>query len=125
MMLAHIIVAMRDSRTIARVQCKTCRGVHAFKRGTVEPRSASSGKKSSGKSASKATSAKTAAALVMPTLDPSKARRYRVTESFDNDAVIEHPSFGLGLVIAQLSDNKIEVLFPAGKKVLINRRAAS
>lgn len=117
--LAHVIVAMAQSRPV-RVQCKTCRTVHAFKR-TAEatPRrrgeSAEPRRKRGGVSRADYDE-------LMRGRDISRAQKYRPVATFDGGDVLSHPSFGVGVVTRVLGDGKIEVLFQAGTKVLVHAR---
>lgn len=46
---------------------------------------------------------------------------YSVKGSFRADTIIDHPTFGLGVVTAAMN-NKIEVCFEEGVKTLMHRR---
>ena len=123
--LAHIIIAMNGPRVV-RVECKTCRTVHAYRgkisrttpKTTRSPSSAPSGATSRNKVTRQA--AQFDDRLVG--LDISRASRYRATETYGEDSVIDHPIFGLGIVGRLLSDSKIEVQFRIGPKVLVHAR---
>lgn len=134
--LAHVIVAM-DGVRIMRVQCKTCGSVHAYRSSsapTPSRRSSSSSSSSSAsspqakaKSTSRAASRAAAAAELqyddsLKGVDVSRARRYKPAIAFEADEVVDHPTFGLGLVTKMLEDRKIEVLFREGMKVLAHAR---
>lgn len=123
--LAHIIVAMVGDR-IVRVQCKTCRTTHAYRRKEVtesRPRTstAAAGTRSSGGRSGGAT--RRQYEELMHGKDISRARRYRPVESFTAGDVLDHPSFKLGIVTRLLSDGKIEVAFGDGLKTLVHGRA--
>jgi hypothetical protein len=45
-----------------------------------------------------------------------------VSDRFREDDVIDHKSFGIGVVARVLSDQKIEVVFQTGTKVLVHER---
>jgi hypothetical protein len=122
--LAHIIVAMVGDR-IVRVQCKTCRTTHAYRRTDKtesRPRSAATG-------APRAASPRGGGATrrqfeeLMRGKDLSRARRYKPSESFAPGDIVDHPSFKFGVVARLLSDGKIEVAFDEGLKTLIHGRA--
>jgi hypothetical protein len=44
---------------------------------------------------------------------------YRLGGSYAEGTVINHPSFGVGVVKKILSENKIEALFQSGRKYLV------
>src|SRR5262245_65118967 len=66
MTLAHTILAM-VGQTIARVQCNTCGGQHAYRSapGTTKPRSSSSSSSSGGSTATRGASREPAVRTVM------------------------------------------------------------
>lgn len=118
----HTIVAMVEERVV-RVQCNTCNGVHNYKE----------------KKTAKVPAAKTAAARKAPAAgrsrkDPKAAERqeweelrpnlqgeralgYRMDGKYKVKDLLNHPVFGLGVVVGT-APNKIEVLFQDGKKLL-------
>ncbi|MEM1348649.1 MAG: hypothetical protein AAGI01_08855 [Myxococcota bacterium] len=51
--------------------------------------------------------------------DLTLAKPYAVHATFEDNDVIEHPSFGVGFVIEQLTDTKVAVLFEEGLKKLV------
>jgi hypothetical protein len=116
--LAHVIVAMAQGR-VARVQCKTCHTVHAYRGGAASTRTR-------GEPSERAPRARTATRPQYDDLlrghDISRARKYAPATTYSEGNVINHPTFGLGLIMRVLSDGKIEVLFPAGSKVLVHAR---
>jgi hypothetical protein len=122
--LAHIIIAMNGTK-IAKVECKTCRGVHAYKSAAgsaSSPRRASSGTKTSKKGSNGI--GPSDYEKVIKGQDLSRAQRYRASTNFAEGDVVDHTNFGLGMVTRLLADSKIEVLFPIGMKVLVHSRTA-
>jgi hypothetical protein len=115
MMLAHVIIAMKGPKP-ARVECKTCRSVHAYK-------SASPGTPA----ARKKTATETGPRLsdfdkLVQGKDISKAERYAPTTIFEEEQVVDHKQFGIGIVTRSLSDKKIEVVFKDATRVLVHSR---
>jgi hypothetical protein len=51
-----------------------------------------------------------------------KSRPYSLSGAFKPNDVIEHPTFGLGVVTQLVADNKIQVAFKNGDKLLACRR---
>ena len=125
--LAHVVVAIDGSR-VARVQCKTCGSVHGYRdRKAAERRKSESHPRIIGASKAGATKKSAGATAseydsLMHGHDLSRARRYKATLSFIDGDVVDHPTFGLGLIMRLLSDGKIEVLFRDGVKVLVHAR---
>ena len=118
LVLAHTIEAMVGDR-ITRVHCNTCKAPHAYRAkqpGTTVRRAAGTGSRS-------AAAAPPDYAKLMRGRDPSKARRYAVSEHFSPSDMIDHPTFGPGVVTGVKDVNKIEVVFADGScKTLIHAR---
>lgn len=127
MTLAHTILAM-VGQTIARVQCNTCRGQHAFRSapGTAKPRSSSSSS-SSGSTATRAASREPAVKTVigfeeqLKGKDLTRARKYSPKDTYAVDEVMDHPTFGFGLV-KTVREDKVDVAFKAAEKTLVHGR---
>jgi len=129
MTLAHTILAM-VKQTIARVQCNTCGGQHAYRAapGTAKPRSSSSSSGSS--SATRAASREPAVKTVMgfeeqlKGKDLTKARKYSPKDTYVADEVMDHPTFGFGLVKSVRAD-KVDVAFKASERTLVHGRGGA
>ncbi len=123
MLLGHTIVAMVETK-IARVRCNTCMGEHAYRASVPGTKRAAKTDAAAKKPRATATRAKKPEALPFETLfegrDLSAARRYSPKERFAEDEVIEHPTFGLGLVQA-VREDKIDAVFKQGPKTLIHK----
>jgi hypothetical protein len=126
--LNHRIVALVED-TIVRVECNTCQGVHnyhappAVKEAKV-PKSAAASKPRSTPAAPR-TSKKDPVemereewASLQPTFDPDRAHPYTMTGRYKVKHLIAHPSFGLGVVKAVVTPQKMQVLFKDGIKLL-------
>ena len=123
--LAHVIIAVSAGQPV-RVVCKTCNSEHAFRK----PK-----RKATGVTKRASSTRKTAAATPQGPLsseayhqmlsgrDLSRSRRYTIKETFSVDDVVDHKKFGIGLVTKMLGDQKIEVTFREGIKILIHDRA--
>ncbi len=118
LVLAHVIIAVKGKRP-ARVECKTCHAEHAYK-----------GEAPSARAPARRATAKNSAAArlaeyegLMEGRDLARAVKYKISEAFGVEDVMDHKAFGLGLVTRVLSDRKIEVAFKTGEKVLVHSRA--
>ena len=123
MELAHVIIAMDGARP-AMVQCKTCQSKHKYRGEVGKPKKKTPVRKTPG-------TRRTAAAkvapiqnfdMVMSNRDISQSRPYRASQAFKPEDVVDHKTFGLGVVMKELSGNKIEVCFQAGNKILVHNR---
>jgi hypothetical protein len=114
-MLAHTIEAVVKNR-ITRVHCNTCGGQHAH-------RARPPGETAARPRAKRSTEPKPPDyASLLRGRDASKARTYATGERFAVGDLINHATFGLGLITALKDVNKIEVVFSDGPKVLVHRR---
>ena len=121
MSLAHVIIAMKETK-IAKVQCKTCHSLHAFRGDPSLKASKSSSRRTSKTKEAKPRLTANQFEIVMHNRDIARARRYRISETFEDTDVIDHKKFGLGAVIRRIEGSKIEVLFRDGPKVLVHAR---
>lgn len=115
--LAHIIVAMKGA-SIAKVECKTCHAVHAYRGGPPAPRK----RRTAAKGVRQPLTSREYESLIKGR-DLSRALPYRPASTFAANDIVNHSTFGLGVVTRVLSDGKIEVGFPVGLKVLVHGRS--
>ena len=119
--LAHTIIAMVGPKVV-KVKCNTCGGEHNY-RGVQPLVKATSF--ASPRRATSSTAAKKAPVVVVSWdeqfkgKDLTKAKKYSPRETFAVDDVVDHPTFGLGLVRAVRGD-KVEVGFKQEDKVLVH-----
>jgi hypothetical protein len=111
MMLAHTIEAMVGNKP-ARVQCNTCKAQHAYK--ASEP-----GKPSANGARGSRTPANRYKSLLKGS-DSAAAKKYSPKDRYEPGDVLEHLSFGRGVATATKGENKIEVLFESGSKLLVH-----
>ena len=107
----HIIISIKDEAPL-KVQCNICTRQHKYRPPTV-PKKATKRQTTNLKDADQ----KEWEAL-QPTLDSSKAKSYAMSETYKLKALIDHPTFGLGIVQRIIGTQKIEVLFKDGKKTM-------
>jgi hypothetical protein len=112
--LAHTILAMVGTK-IARVRCNTCGGDHAFRSTLARTRAPSQPRASHERviiSFEQQLAGK----------DVSKATKYSPKVAYGVDQLIDHPTFGLGIVAA-VREDKVDVVFKAAEKTLVHGRA--
>ena len=115
LVLAHTILAMVGTK-VARVKCNTCASEHAY-RGTSAPVK----RKPRAKSSDKPSKVILSFAQQIEGKDVSKARKYNPRATFAPGELIDHPTFGLGIV-SVVRDEKIDVAFKADEKTLVHGR---
>ncbi|MCB9654365.1 MAG: hypothetical protein H6729_09585 [Deltaproteobacteria bacterium] len=125
MVLAHTIVAMVGEQ-IARVQCNTCNGEHAY-RAPPSASEATAKKRRAERKASTLERGTRGSASDYDAMtkgrDLSKPVPYSIKMGLNTDDVIEHPTFGVGFVTDLKEGSKAHVLFPEGGRILIYGRA--
>lgn len=118
----HTIIAMEEEK-IAKVLCNVCRGRHNYR-----PAQPGKTKKESG--SAEGTTAKTKTPLSVRKAADSYAKMlngrnleeavpYAMTSLFSKNDLVDHPTFGLGLVTAIIPPNKIESTFNEGPRILV------
>ena len=125
MNLAHTILAMVGPKVI-KVKCNTCGNDHNYRgvqplvklQSFAAPKRAIAGK-----------DPKPRSAVVVVSWDEqfkgkdlTKAKKYSPRETFAVDDVVDHPTFGLGLV-RSVRDGKVEVAFKQDEKILVHGKA--
>lgn len=132
--LAHTIIAMVGPKVV-KVRCNTCGGEHNYRgvqplvkiQSFAAPRRASASSSSSSKST--AVKRSSGASTVVLSWDEqfkgkdlTQAKKYSPRETFVVDDVVDHPTFGLGLVRG-VRDGKVEVAFKQEDKILVHGKA--
>jgi hypothetical protein len=125
----HKVLAHTGPRT-AKIQCEVCSSTKAYTiKAEKAPRSTSTGSAKSPRGAAAAKAAETrqraeheaAYNELSSKFSGQTPTRYTVKGQFTKDAVIEHPTFGLGFVMLA-TDAKIDVVFKDSVRSLIHRR---
>lgn len=111
----HAIETLKSDGNINRVICRTCTGIHRFRR----PKSEAAKKRSRSKSAA-AKRRKKGAISVTPE-EMAKAAPYKLDGVFKVGDVIQHKKFGPGKVLEVRSGGRMEVGFEEGSKTLVCR----
>lgn len=122
--LTHRIIAVADGKP-ARVECRTCYSTHNYrapKTGVVA--AVQRGARATSSSAAKPRASRERVVEHVAVVPPAGARvlPYRMSERFIKDQWILHKTFGTGIVEAELADDKIEVRFDSGRRVLVHNR---
>ena len=121
LVLAHIVVSMKNETTIGKVKCNTCEATHAYK----DPSKVKSKKtkkkttKKSGRSDSTSVADVWMKAINNAT---AKSKPYSMNEKFSVDDIIDHQKLGPGVVERSIDNNKIQVIFRHDIKILIHNQ---
>ena len=121
--LNHTIVAMVGEKVV-RVECNTCHGVHNY-RGPVEKKEKTNSQAAPKKPSVPRQPKKDPGISDMeewealkPTFDRNQATPYDMDRKYRANELINHATFGLGIVKTNIPPKKMEVLFELGKKLL-------
>lgn len=117
--LAHMITNMKDAKTIGKVECKTCKTTHAYK----DP-SKVKAKGTSKLTQPKNKTADSVADIWMAAINSSKAKskKYSIKQRYDLKDIIDHPTFGPGVVDRLIDNDKIQVIFRHDIKTLVHNK---
>ncbi len=103
----HVIAALNSQGGIDRVQCRTCQGNHLYRERQAKPASTRTSSRTTKKAASSALN------------ESGPLRAYSMSERFSTGDRVEHPKFGLGVVV-EVRSAKIDVKFGRELKTLIH-----
>jgi hypothetical protein len=123
----HVVVAKVGERVI-KVVCKLCGGQHNYRGENNAPASGATATSGSWGASRRRKSTKRVAATPppAPTFDPSKPpRAYSPQGSYAMGERIVHPNFGTGVVAGTPGPGKVDVVFPAGARILACGKASS
>ncbi len=119
--LGHTIVAMKDTKHIAKVKCNTCGTIQSFKDPSVSSKQNKTRTKKTSSVPSKVISVSD---LWMEKMSSTKKKStpYAMDVKFALGDIIDHGKFGPGIV-EKVVDDKIEVIFRHEIKVLVHNKA--
>lgn len=122
----HVVVNHDIHGYVDRVQCKVSGSIHKYKRQNKPVASSSTAKRtvtrsSSTKVAAPAVDIETVWYNGVKAWGTKVVKTYSPQNPLQKGDVLEHPVFGKGVVQAR-RDNKVDVLFKAGPKTLLNSK---
>lgn len=117
--LGHTIVAMKDSKHIAKVKCNTCGTIHAYK----DPSQSKQNKTRTRKTSETPSKIVSVSDLWMEKMSNTKKKStpYGIDQKFSEGDIIDHIKFGPGIV-EKVVDDKIEVIFRHEIKTLVHNK---
>src|SRR5436190_15916997 len=118
----HTIISMYEDE-VRRVQCVVCGEVHAYRkpRGEAgEEGSAEGSAPAKRKPGSKPSWEDAMARASEP--DLANCRPYSIRDTYEEGDVVSHPVFDVGFVTELLPDNKVEIIFRDGPRILVHNR---
>lgn len=118
--LAHVIVTMIDSDTVGKCECNTCGATHRYRDPTsVDPKK----KARPGHSKKEHATVEELWKEALSKSEGAASKGYSMKEKFSEGDVIDHPTFGKGVVEKVVDHNKIQTLFQHDLKLLIHDRS--
>lgn len=123
--LAHTILAMVGTN-IKRVQCNTCGSQHMFRGQQPLQKAASfaAPRKASAPRTPRSEVVTIGFDELLRGKDLTKAKKYSIKETFKVDDVVDHPTFGFGIVSAVRVD-KVDITFKAEVKTLAHGKTGN
>jgi len=126
--LAHTILAMVGTK-IVRVRCNTCGGDHVYRAAPGTTDRLSSARTATARATSAARAEKPEKVVIsfeeqLAGKDVANAPKYSPKDTYQLDQVIQHPTFGLGLVTAVRGD-KVDIAFKSETKTLVHGRGGA
>lgn len=115
----HTIVALVRGRPV-RVKCNTCGGEHVYK-ADVPPEAPAARPRKDRPAKAGTMEAEWKAQLAAAAAKGAHGKAYSQGESFKAGDVLDHPSFGVGLVQRAMGPGKVLVLFKDGARTLLCR----
>jgi hypothetical protein len=116
--LGHTITAIVDNKP-KKVKCNTCNGLHNYR---SQPPETGKTVKRAGRKRKTPEETYNEHITKLSGGDLSGAKKYSIDGNFIVDQLIDHPKFGVGVVMAIVKVNKVETLFKDGTKLLIQNQ---
>jgi len=123
MLLTHTVKAM-VGKDVKRVICNTCNGEHNYVSPTDGKKRVKAASKKKEVTPKENQGEKISAVWekTISNMDTSNAKIYSMSGDFEENELIDHKKFGLGIISEVKLDNKIDVLFQKGNKLLVHKR---
>jgi hypothetical protein len=121
--LAHTIVAMKDAKSIAKVECNTCKTMHSYKDPSAHGGNKAKSRKVTSSHAPMQKKVISIGDLWMEKLNQTnhKSQPYNIELKYHIDDVIDHTKFGPGIVQV-VKNETIEVVFRHEIKTLVHNK---
>ncbi|MBN1559317.1 hypothetical protein JW998_03660 [candidate division KSB1 bacterium] len=117
----HIVEVIKANKVI-RVMCKSCLNSHKFRapisQDEKKPKKSAAAAKTSGKSKEQRKWSR-----VMAKADVENPQDYAMTEKYEENDVINHTKFGVGVVAEIVDPTKMNVVFEDGVKTMVHNRS--
>lgn len=124
LILAHIIVTMKSADLPDKVQCKTCKTTQSYKDPGAKKKKVSIDRVVKSAKAAKGIKSESVSELWNKAINRAtqSSKDYSIKGSFQMGDLINHPTFGQGVVEKLIDDNKIEVIFQDDFRTLMHKK---
>lgn len=124
LILAHIIVTMKSADLPDKVMCKTCKTTQSFKDPSAKKKKTSTDSVIKAARAARGKTTESVGEMWTKAVNKSTggSKAYTIRGSFQMGDLIDHPTFGQGIVEKLIDDNKIEVLFQDDIRTLMHKK---
>ncbi|MDZ7722775.1 MAG: hypothetical protein U5R06_08155 [candidate division KSB1 bacterium] len=117
----HVVESVKDDK-VNKVLCKSCNSSHRYKDPNTEPKKA---KKTATPKKPKKTKEQRRWSRMMGKADTEHVKDYAMNEIYNVYDVVNHETFGEGVVVEILNPTKIMVTFEDGNRTLVQNRELS
>ncbi|MGZ3692708.1 MAG: hypothetical protein ACXWQO_00445 [Bdellovibrionota bacterium] len=121
--LRHVIVAHKsgNSGPVSKVRCNTCKKIHAYRNNPSAKAAVRTKKESAPREKVQVIPIEVEWREQLRSNENKPSVKYAPTGEFKVGDVIDHPTFGCGIVRAMKDANKFEVLFQRDVKMLVHK----
>jgi hypothetical protein len=121
--LRHVIVAHKsgNSGPISKVRCNTCKKIHAYRNNPASTSATRTKKESAPREKVQVIPIEVEWREQLRSNENKPSVKYAPTGEFKVGDVIDHPTFGCGIVRTMKDANKVEVLFQRDVKMLVHK----
>src|SRR5947208_1589348 len=121
----HTIISMYEDE-VRRVQCVVCGEVHAYRKPRGDaPEEGTAQTSELAREVKKRPGSKPTwedAMSRVPENELANCRPYSIRDTYETGDLVAHPVFDIGFVAELLPDNKVEIMFRDGPRVLVHNR---
>lgn len=117
----HNVEVIKDGK-VTKVLCKSCNKSHKYRKPVEEGEEKPKKRKKAKAKAPAKTKEQRKWSRVMGKVEGTEPQPYNMTETFEEQNVIDHSKFGLGVVSEVIDPTKISVVFEDGEKTLVHNR---
>ncbi len=116
----HNVEVIKDGK-VTKVLCKSCHNSHKYRKPVEEGEAKPKKKATKAKKPTK-TKEQRKWSRVMGKVEGTEPQSYDMSEKYEEQNVIDHSKFGVGVITEVIDPTKISVVFEEGVKTLVHNR---